>query len=241
MVILNFVPQSLKPFELKNIKRQLRNYFEYADGSQCNITSLYFSEKSMSGQGTLDNLYGSDTIAEKMLNKEFLISPRAYFCINTKGAECLVATIADLAQFHQNLTLLDICCGTGTIGLSLASRVGHVMGVDIAGDAIDDARKNAMINKIDNAYFVPGPAEDLIPQMIGQATHDEIIAIIDPPRAGIAMKAIRQLRASRIKKIIYIATDPKSSIKNFIDLARPSSTTFFGDPFLPVIIVTVIV
>ena len=50
------------------------------------------------------------------------------------------------------------------------------------------------------------------------------------------MKAIRQLRASRIKKIIYIFSDPKSSIKNFVDFARPSSTTFFGDPFLPLVL-----
>lgn len=50
--------------------------------------------------------------------------------------------------------------------------------MDVAPDAIDDARKNAQINKVENAYFVPGQAEELIPQMIGQATHDEIVAII---------------------------------------------------------------
>ena len=48
------------------------------------------------------------------------------------------------------------------------------------------------------------------------------------------MKAVRQLRASRVRRIVYVSSDPRSSIKNFVDLARPSSTTFFGDPFLPV-------
>ena len=52
------------------------------------------------------------------------------------------------------------------------------MGVDVATDAIDDARKNAQRNKIENAAYVAGPAEDLIPQMIGQATHEEIVAVI---------------------------------------------------------------
>jgi len=235
MLIINFVPQKLSTYELKNIKRGLRNYFEYADGAQCHITSLFFSEKLMSGQGALDNLYGADTISEKLFDMEFLVSPRAYFCINTRGAETLIDTIERLANLHKNMTLLDICCGTGAIGLSLAKKVGNVLGVDIAADAVEDARKNANINKIENGYFVAGPAEDLIPQMIGQATHDEIVAVIDPPRTGIAMKAVRQLRASRIKKIIYVSSDPKSSIKNFIDLARPSSTTFFGDPFLPIV------
>ena len=234
LINVNFVPQNLTGPELKYIKKGLRNYFEFGGGSQCKVTSLYFSEKSMSGQGSLDNLYGSDSVVETLFDMEFLISPRAYFCINSKGAETLVNTIAVLTNLHRNLTLLDICCGTGAIGLSLSKRVGNVLGVDLAAEAIDDARRNAKVNKIDNAFFVSGPAEDLIPQMIGQATHDEIVALIDPPRAGIAMKAIRQLRASRIKKIVYVSSDPKSSIKNFIDLARPSSTTFFGDPFIPV-------
>ena len=106
----------------------------------------------------------------------------------------------------------------------------------MAGDAVDDARRNALNNKISNAYFIPGPAEDMIPQMIGQASHDEIVAVLDPPRTGLHMKAIRQIRASRIKKVVYVSSDPKSCIKNFVDLARPSSTTFFGDPFLPVLV-----
>ena len=108
--------------------------------------------------------------------------------------------------------------------------------MDMAGDAVDDARRNALNNKISNAYFIPGPAEDMIPQMIGQASHDEIVAVLDPPRTGLHMKAIRQIRASRIKKVVYVSSDPKSCIKNFVDLARPSSTTFFGDPFLPVLV-----
>ena len=54
----------------------------------------------------------------------------------------------------------------------------QVVGVDVASDAIDDARKNAQRNKIENAAYVAGPAEDLIPQMIGQATHEEIVAVI---------------------------------------------------------------
>ena len=236
MVIINFVQQKLSYHEIKNLKRGLRQYFEFADGGHCDITSLFWSEKTVSGQGTLDNVMGQDTIREKLFGMDFVISPRAYFCINSLGAESLIASISDLTVLHRNMTLLDICCGTGAIGLSLAGKVGNVLGCDVAPDTIDDAKKNAKINKIENAYFIAGPCEDLIPQMIGQASHDEIIAVIDPPRTGIAMKAVRQLRASRIKKIIYVSSDLKSSIKNFADFARPSSTTFFGDPFMPLVI-----
>ena len=91
----------------------------------------------------------------------------------------------------------------------------QVLGVDMAADAVDDARRNALNNKISNAYFIPGPAEDMIPQMIGQASHDEIVAVLDPPRAVLHMKVIRQIRAS---------SDPKSCIKNFDDLACVGGT-----------------
>ena len=76
--------------------------------------------------GKLDNLFGSDNIMEKVLGLDFLIFPRAYFCINTAGAEVLVQTISEMAGLHRNMTLLDICCGSGAIGLSLASKVGNV-------------------------------------------------------------------------------------------------------------------
>ena len=178
MIIINFVPQKLSSYEIKNIKRGLRQYFEFADGGYCDISSLFWSEKNMSGQGRLENVMGQDTIRERLFDMEFVISPRAYFCINTAGAETLISCITDLTLLHQNMTLLDICCGTGAIGLSLAGKVGNVLGCDVAPDSVDDARKNAKINKIENAYFVSGPCEDLIPQMIGQATHDEIVAII---------------------------------------------------------------
>ena len=90
------------------------------------MTSLQFSEKTLTGMGKLDNLFGSDNIMEKVLGLDFLISPRAYFCINTAGAEVLVQTISEMAGLHRNMTLLDICCGSGAIGLSLASKVGNV-------------------------------------------------------------------------------------------------------------------
>ena len=76
--------------------------------------------------GKLDNLFGSDNIMEQVSGLDFLVSPRAYFCINTAGLEVLVRTVAEVAGLHRNMTLLDICCGSGAIGLSLASKVGNV-------------------------------------------------------------------------------------------------------------------
>lgn len=143
--------------------------------------------------------------------------------------------ISKLTGLHREHTLLDICCGTGSIGLCLASRVGQVIGVDIMEDAVIDARLNANKNNVNNAEFIVGPAEDRIPDMINKAIHEDIVAVIDPPRPGLAMKALRAIRNSpRIKKVMFLSSDSRTSMKNLVDLTRPASATFKGDPFMPI-------
>lgn len=237
MVVLSFCPQHLNPNDVKTVKTKLRGYFERGEGSQCGITSLYFSEKGVQGQGSLELLLGEETVTETLLgNLQFLISPRAYFCINTAGAEVLVEAIASMVGMHKNMTLLDICCGTGTLGMCLANRVGQVLGVDILPSAIDEAQRNAKNNRLSNCSFMVGNAEDAIGRMIQGASNEEVVAVIDPPRQGLPEKSMRMLRATRIKKIVFVSSDPKATLKNLVDLGRPASTTFFGEPFMPALV-----
>ena len=143
MVLLTFCSHHMPIAEVMNVKTQVRGFFERGDGSQCGVTSVFFAEKSMQGVGTPELLLGEATVAETLQgNLKFHISPRAYFCINTAGAEVLVGAIANLAGLHRflkicldlflvqhnhrDMTILDLCCGTGALGLCLASRVGQV-------------------------------------------------------------------------------------------------------------------
>ena len=115
------------------------------------------------------------------------------------------------------------------------------------------AKKNANINRIDNINFLAGDAEDLIPQMIQQSTHEEIIAVIGEflleqwqNEAANTFNLMYRSSESRycyegqdryvprgLRKL-FVSSDPKATIKNFVDLSRPSSATIFGDPFMPV-------
>ncbi|CAA6662435.1 unnamed protein product [Spirodela intermedia] len=95
-------------------------------------------------------------------NLRFSISPTAFFQVNTLAAEKLYSLAGDWANLCSDTLLFDVCCGTGTIGLTLAHRVGMVVGIEMNGSAVADAQRNAEINVIKNCKFVCGKAEDVM-------------------------------------------------------------------------------
>jgi tRNA (uracil-5-)-methyltransferase len=98
---------------------------------------------------------------------------------------------AEWAECRPTTTLLDICCGTGTIGLMMARRVGKVIGLEMVASAIEDAKENAKLNGIENAVYVCGKAEDTLqPALDLHAITTDIVGIVDPPRAGLRMSSI---------------------------------------------------
>ena len=106
MVLLTFCSQNMAVAEVMNVKTQVRGFFERGEGSQCGVTSVFFAEKGIQGIGTPELLLGEATVAETLQgNLKFHISPRAYFCINTAGAEVLVGAIANLAGLHRFLKI----------------------------------------------------------------------------------------------------------------------------------------
>ncbi|CAA0811991.1 Zinc finger CCCH domain-containing protein 24 [Striga hermonthica] len=101
-------------------------------------------------------------IHDHISNLKFSISPSAFFQVNTLAAEKLYSLAGDWAGLGPDTLLFDVCCGTGTIGLILADRVGMVVGIEMNASAVSDAQRNAEINGIKNCRFVCGKAEDVI-------------------------------------------------------------------------------
>ncbi|XP_074572862.1 zinc finger CCCH domain-containing protein 24 isoform X2 [Curcuma longa] len=101
-------------------------------------------------------------IHDYISNLCFSISPTAFFQVNTLAAERLYSLAGDWADLNRDTLLFDICCGTGTIGLTLAHRVGMVVGIEMNASAVSDAQRNAMINGIKNCRFVCSKAEDIM-------------------------------------------------------------------------------
>jgi tRNA/tmRNA/rRNA uracil-C5-methylase (TrmA/RlmC/RlmD family) len=132
-------------------------------------------------------LAGAETIEESMCGLRFSISPQSFFQVNTRAAEQLYTRVAALLAPTPSSVLYDVCCGTGTIGLTMARIAHEVVGVEVCEPAVEDARKNAVLNAIGNATFVVGPAETVLSEQTRKPLPpgaSESLAVVDPPRAG---------------------------------------------------------
>jgi len=246
MVVVVVDPQGLEA-EVKNkIKNDLLSFFtDGGEGAECGVSSLFvqFSPARKShneADPAPELLYGEPCIQEKLFKLTFNISPQAFFQVNTKAAEVLYGTVGDLADLKSTTTLVDICCGTGTIGLCLADRVKQMIGVELIPEAVRDARKNAEANGIHNVSFFAGRAEQILNNILRGIDSKDIVAIVDPPRAGLHPKALSAIRnCLDIKKLVYVACDAKLAMKNFVQLSQPCSKNAAGDPFMPVKVVPV--
>ncbi|KAL4716706.1 hypothetical protein ACJJTC_004825 [Scirpophaga incertulas] len=239
MLIVAMHQQNLKEDELKKIQDDLVQHFSSDEAAACNIKSVYFElvTKKRVGDGesrSLTHLMGSTHIIDTVLGLQFRISPEAFFQINTAGASILYQSAIDMSQVTENSTVVDICCGTGTIGLGFAKHCKNVLGLELVPEAVNDAKANAKLNGIGNCEFFAGRAEDILSSVLARAEGD-VVAIVDPPRAGLHMRAVTQLRnTKKVKRLVYISCRPSAAVKNFVDLSRSCSKTLRGAPFVPV-------
>lgn len=218
--------------------------------SECHVSSLYFEVVSKDDrkqkEDRLVHVHGNKRLEEVMnINGHqlvFSVSPLAFFQINTKAAELCYDVIGKMLDLTEETLLLDICCGTGTIGLSLASRVKKVIGIELSKEAVDDAKVNASLNSITNIEFICGRAEETLSRVlsVNQSHSGPIIAVIDPPRAGLSQTVIKSIRsADKVTKLVYVSCDAKFAKQNLIDLCRPLSKVYRGSPFIPKTVVPV--
>jgi tRNA (uracil-5-)-methyltransferase len=184
-------------------------------GTTASLESLFVQEYSGNSNPDVNTpctlLAGVPTLSETLCGMTFKLSPQSFFQVNTLGAERLYETVGRLALGSDSVldtTLLDVCCGTGTIGLTLAKRVKQVIGVEICEPAVLDARANAIENHVANATFIAGPAEAVLPSVTSSAS-GPVLAIVDPPRSGLSMSVIKTLRACKgIQRLVYVSCNP---------------------------------
>ncbi|CAL8329198.1 unnamed protein product [Arctogadus glacialis] len=240
MAMIYFNPQKLAEEELDALKNSLKKFFTEGEGADSGVTSLYFVRE---GQRTAPKpedspcelVDGESSIQEELLGLKFRISPQSFFQVNTAGAEVLYSKVGEWAQLDQDSTVLDVCCGTGTIGLSLAKRVKKVIGIEMCKEAVEDAKHNAKLNGLTNVEFHCGKAEDLFPKILNALVSPNVTAIVDPPRAGLHSKVVLAIRrAEHLKRLVYVSCNAKAAMANFIDLCRAPSNRVRGAPFRPV-------
>lgn len=179
---------------LINFKGQLKDYDHLKKIK--NIKSIYINNYLV---------YGNPTIKEKINNLEFLIGPNSFFQINTNMIANLYNSIKNFIT--PSSSLLDLYCGTGTIGIYLNEYFEHILGIDIVKENIENAFLNKEINKIDNISFQHKDASSI------ENTYFDVV-IVDPPRAGLGEKTKEHLLNINSKIIIYVSCNPNTLKKD---------------------------
>jgi 23S rRNA (uracil1939-C5)-methyltransferase len=143
-------------------------------------------------------------IIGKLSNFNFVISPLAFFQVNTKQTEKLYNKVIEYLEPSKEDIIMDLYCGTGTIGMYASPYVKKVIGVEICKEAIEDAKTNLKINNINNMEFICGDTELVIKKF--KDKFDSII--VDPPRSGLTNSVINDIFRLDPNKIVYLSCDP---------------------------------
>jgi len=163
-------------------------------------------------------LYGSETITDTIGSYRFLISPHSFFQVNPVQTEVLYSKAIEYAQLTGAETVFDLYCGIGTISLFLSAKAGKVYGVEVVEAAINDARRNAALNGVDNVEFIAGEAEKVVPNLYSRGIRADVI-MLDPPRKGCDESLLKLLSEMQPKRIVYVSCNPATLARDlkFLD------------------------
>lgn len=164
-------------------------------------------------------LYGKAEITDSLLGTEFEISPLSFYQVNRDQTEKLYSLAAEYAQLTPDTILLDMYCGVGTIGLTMAKRVKELIGVEIVAPAVENAKKNAEHNSITNARFICADAAQAAQQLKEEGINPDVI-ILDPPRKGCDAELIKTVAEMSPERIVYVSCDPATLARDCATFAE---------------------
>ena len=211
-ILLTLVVTSFDLPDISSLAEKIKNSFPEVVGILLNkndkATNVVLGDE-------YKTLCGVPYIYDTLAGVRLKISAPSFYQVNHSACELLYAKARELAAPTKGDTLLDLYCGAGSIGLSMARDAGEVIGIEIVEDAVRCAAENARMNGIDNARFFTGDAascERLLERAereLGRSISPDII-ILDPPRAGCAEELIQFTAKLNPKRIVYISCNPKT-------------------------------
>ena len=183
-------------FNGDSLENKILEYFSMVD-------VIVLNNKTIKGQ----------FIKERLGDKEFLIYPNSFFQVNMFNTLNLYNEVRRMTYNKRYDNILDLYCGTGTIGIFLSDIATSVVGIEIIEDAVIAAKRNADINNIENIKFICGRVEDYIDRF-----NNIDLIIVDPPRSGLDKKTINNIKRINPKEIIYVSCDPMTLVRDLKEL-----------------------
>jgi len=182
-------------------------------------------DRTIATTGSISLIYGDDKIVEELLGLNFEISMKSFFQTNPKCAEKLYSKVIDFALENKaavdNSIVLDLFCGTGTIGQILASKAENVeiVGVDIVASAIENAKENAKRNHIDGLKFYTADVGKFLTEHPYYRNKIRTL-ILDPARAGIAPKTLKKIINLNAERLVYVSCNPATQARDTEQLVQ---------------------
>ncbi len=220
-LLFNLVTTSydLPKFDLNKFANFLVDLFGDRVAGLLHTINNEVGDRTIATSGSIDLIYGKDKIVEELLGLNFEISMKSFFQTNPKSAEKLYSKVVEYVLEDKskvdNTVVMDLFCGTGTIGQIVASKSDNakIVGVDIVASAIEDAKKNAKRNKIEGLQFYAADVGKFLNQH--PEYQDKIKTIIlDPARAGIVPKTLQKIINLNADRMVYVSCNPATQARD---------------------------
>lgn len=154
-------------------------------------------------------LYGPGYIEDVLCGLRFRISPSSFYQVNAAQAQALYKKAVQAAALTGGETVIDAYCGVGTIGMTMASKVKRVIGIELNDDAVRDAKANAKRNGINNINFVAADAAEYMTQMSENGQSADVV-LLDPPRSGCTEEFVNAVAGIAPDRVVYISCNPET-------------------------------
>ncbi|WP_312642613.1 23S rRNA (uracil(1939)-C(5))-methyltransferase RlmD [Hydrogenoanaerobacterium sp.] len=178
---------------------------------------------------TCKTLWGKDHITDILCGVKIDISPLSFYQVNREGAEQLYSIAAEFAGLTGNELLLDLYCGAGTIGLSMAHKVRELIGVEIIPAAIENAKQNAKNNGITNAHFICDDAKGAAAMLKQQGLTPDVI-VLDPPRKGCEPEVLQLVADMCPQRIVMVSCNSATLARDLAVLQTLGYQTVNAQP-----------
>src|ERR1035437_6782575 len=207
--LVMLVTASDKPFDRDFLVRSLTKFSE--------VRSIYWAVNDGVGETTnvpAELIWGEEAIEEELCGLNFRLRPNAFLQTKTRMAEKLYSLAGPHAGLTGEETVWDLYCGTGTIGLTLALQARSVWGIEISEESVACALENAERNSVGNIAFFAGNVGQVIRELKERSGEPDVV-VVDPPRAGLAGKALRRLAETEAPRIVYVSCNPTTLAGDF--------------------------
>jgi 23S rRNA (uracil1939-C5)-methyltransferase len=187
-----------------------RDYFVEVLRRFPEVRSVHWSVNEQPSEVTnlpTELLWGDEAIEEELCGLRFRVRPNAFLQTNTRMAERLYELAREYAALTGGETVWDLYCGIGTLGLVLAPGALTVWGVEIVEEAVACAIENAELNGVANAAFFAGNVGQSVDELRERGGDPDVV-VVDPPRAGLAGKALRRLGRIEAPRVVYVSCNP---------------------------------